>query len=156
MGDLFRVNVYTEKLAKVLNNPGKVRRWLTDRAGVVRLGISQDETTEIQQIIYRSNEKSEWVTIETFAADGDEWMPLGFEGDNRTLYIRSNAGRSTAAIYTYDPEQRKITGTVFAHDTYDAGGIIYSRHLKKVIGVSYEAEKQRIEWLDPERLGRGR
>ena len=151
LGDIFRVNVYTEKLSKVMNNPGKVRQWLTDRAGVVRLGISYDETTEVREVIYRRDDKSKWVTLMTIPADGEEWDPLGFDGDNRTLYVRSNAGRSTSAIYTYDPEQRKITGTVFAHDTYDAGGIIYSRHLKKVIGVRYEAEKPKIVWLDPER-----
>ena len=149
LGDLYRQNIITEKFTKVMTNPGSVRSWLTDRTGVARVGISQMDKAPTAEVLYRASAKSPWVTIHTGAVDGDEWTPLGFDGDNKTLYVRSNQGRSTAAIYTYDPVAEKITGTVFADDTYDAGDIIYSRHLQKVVGVSYEGEKPSIYWIDP-------
>lgn len=148
LGDLFKQNIVTEKFTMVLTNPGKIRGWLTDRAGVVRIGIATDEKNGGKEILYRSDAKSDWVTIETLPVEA-EWEPLGFEGDNRTLYVRARIGRSTAAIYAYDPELRKITRTVFADDTYDAGDIIYDRHQKKVVGVTCDRDKPTTIWLDP-------
>lgn len=150
LGDLFRQNINTDKFTKVMDNPGNFRGWLTDRAGVVRVGHSNADKSSATEIFYRSDVKSPWVSIHAGVVDGENWEPLGFDGDNRTLFIRSNEGRSTSAIYTYDPEQQKITGTIFADDTYDAGDIIYNRHLKKVTGVSYDGGKPSIHWIDPQ------
>lgn len=149
LGDLFRQNINTDKFTKVMDNPGNMRGWLTDRAGVLRVGFSNADKSSASEIFYRSDAKAPWVTIHAGVVDGAEWAPLGFDGDNRTLFIRSNQGRSTSAIYTYDPETQKITGTVFADDTYDAGGILYDDHLKKVVGVTYNGEKPSIFWIDP-------
>lgn len=150
LGDLHYLDIYTEKFSKVMTNPGKVRRWLTDRAGVVRLGFSQDEGSDSIEVIYRSSENSPWTTLLTKSQE-TLWEPLGFDGDNRTLFIRATENRPTAAIYTYDPETREITAKVFADDTYDAGGIIYDRARKKVVGVTYDGEKPGVFWLDPAR-----
>lgn len=148
LGDLYKQHVVTEKFTKVMDNPGKIRQWVTDRVGVVRMGISSDEKTDTRQILYRTDAKSPWVLIEDLSFNS-EWVPLGFDGDNRTLFIRTRNGRSTSGIYTYDPEQKKITGTVFENATYDASGIIYNDHLKKVVAVTYEAEKPEIIWIEP-------
>ena len=148
LGDIFKQDIVTEKFTKVLTNPGKIRAWLTDRAGVVRLGVASDEKGFSKEILYRHDAKSEWVTIETMP-DETEWEPMGFDGDNHTLYIRARIGRSTSAIYTYDPELKKVTGTVFADDTYDAGDIVYNRQLKKMVAVTCERDKPTIQWLDP-------
>ena len=149
LGDPHLLNIYTEKLTKVMNNLGKIRRWVTDRNGVIRLALANDEKEEFFSVFYRANEKADWVEIERFPADGPTWVPLGFEGDNATLYVRSNRGRDTEAIYTYDPAARKVLTEVFADPVYDAGGIVYSRYRKKVVGVTCERERPETIWLDP-------
>jgi len=150
LGDPHLLDVYTEKLSKVMNNLGKIRDWITDRRGVIRLAIANDEKEEFATVFYRADERAEWAEIERFPVDGPSWIPLGFDGDHRTLFVRSNRGRDTEAIYIYDPENRKILREVFSDPTYDAGGIIYSRHRKKVIGVTCEREQPEVHWLDPE------
>jgi len=148
LGDVYRLNVNTEKRRIIMSNLGKVREWLTDRRGVVRVAISTDELEEHSSIMYRSDEKSEWVELGRIPTDGQKWEPLAFDGDNRTLFIRSNVGRDTDAIFTYDPEKKEITGLVFADPTYDASDVIYSRARNKIVGVVYEAEKPQVYWLD--------
>lgn len=150
LGDPHLLDIYTERLTKVMNNLGKIRDWMTDRRGVIRLAIANDEKEEFASVFYRADERADWVEIERFPVDGPSWTPLGFDGDNRTLYVRSNRGRDTEAIYTYDPNQRKILAEIFADPDYDAGGIIYSRHRKKVTGVTCERERPETIWLDPD------
>lgn len=153
LADVFKLNVNTEKRSRVLNNPGKVRDWVTDLNGVIRAAVWSDEREETVRILYRKNEKSDWETLDTVASDGPSWRPIGFAADNQTLYIGSNLGRSTTIIQTYDPVAKKVTGTVFADDTYDVdeeSPLIYSQKRKKLIGVRYNGEKPSVHWLEPE------
>jgi dipeptidyl aminopeptidase/acylaminoacyl peptidase len=148
LGDPALLDIYTGKTKKLENNFGKVRGWMADRHGTIRLAISQDEKERETTVHYRAGEKSPWVEIERFSSDGAQWLPFRFDGDDRTLWIRSNRGRDTAAIYTYDPVEKKILREVLADPSYDAGGIIYSRHRHKVIGVTIDREKPGVKWLD--------
>lgn len=148
LGDPTLLDIYTGKTKKVMNNLGKVRSWLTDRHGVIRLAISQDETQREMFVHFRADEKSPWVEIERFSADDPAWVPIRFDGDDRTLWVLSRRGRDTVAICTYDPVERKITREVLADPVYDASGVIYSRHRAKVVGVTIQREKPVIEWLD--------
>lgn len=148
LGDIFRVNVNTGKRFKVMNNLGKTRDWVTDRNGVVRIAISSDEREETAEIMYRETARSEWVSLGVQTKDTPSWAPLGFDGDNKTLYVKSNIDRATTAIYKFDFEKKAPGELVFADDTYDAGNIVYNEYLKKVVGVFYESEYAMIHWLD--------
>ncbi len=163
LGDIYRMNVFNEKMTKVMNNLGKVRDWMTDRSGVVRIAVSRDELSEFQTIHYRSDEKSAWVQLDSVPGDGQRWKPLGFDGDNRTLYIASNIGRDTVGIYTYDPEKKKVIAEVLVDPIYDTdeldnldansggfGGLIYSEARKKVIGYLYDAARPTTVWFTAE------
>jgi len=121
---------------------------MTDRHGVIRLALDNDEKAETTVVYYRAAENKPWVEIERFPADGPTWTPLGFDGDDRTLFIRSDRGRETDAVYAYDPETKKNLRELEGDDEYDAGDIIYSQHRQKVIGVEIEREKPEIVWLD--------
>lgn len=148
LGDPHLLDIYTGKSRKLMNNLGKIRGWMTDHRGVIRLAIANDEKEEFAAVFYRAAEDAPWTEIERFPSDGPTWSPLGFDGDNQTLWVRSNRGRATEALYTYDPVAKKILREVLADPVYDAGGIIYSRHLGKVIGVTIDRERPETRWLD--------
>ncbi len=151
LGDIYRLNVNNEKRTLVLNNLGKVRSWLTDRKGVVRVATTQDENEFYASILYRSNEKSEWKEIARRPFDAPGWNPIAFDGDNNTLVIVSDVDRRTAGLFTYDPEAGEITGTLIDDPRYDVEpALIYSHKKKKIIGASYDAEKPTTVWFDPE------
>ena len=162
LGDVMRLNIRTERATRILNNLGKVREWLTDRAGVVRVAVSRDENEETATVLYRANEKSPWVELATHPADGPRWKPVAFEGDNRTLYVASNVGRATTALFTYDPETRQMGREVAAHPTYDVGDLfdlgqyngsgppLYSRKQRKVVGIPVNFARPELLWFGDE------
>ncbi len=150
LADLYRLNVHTEKLRKLENNPGTLRDWVIDHAGVPRVGIANAETEDMVRTFYRSTRKSEWKEIATFDPDSPDWMPLRFDADNRTLFVTSNIGRKTRGIFRLDPETGRMGAEVYSDDTYDVSDVIYSRSKQRLLGVSYDAEKPRVVWLDPE------
>jgi dipeptidyl aminopeptidase/acylaminoacyl peptidase len=148
VSDLYRMNVHTERKRKVENNPGTVKGWITDNDGVARVGIASHETDDKFRILYRSSAKAGWREIAAFDPFGPKWEPLGFDADNRTLFVASDIGRKTKAVFTFDPEEGRFGPAVFADDTYDVVDIIYSRSQRKLLGVRYEAEKPRTVWLE--------
>lgn len=151
LGDVYRLNVNNEKRSLVLNNFGKVRSWLTDRHGVIRVATLQDENEFHASILYRSNEKSEWKEIARRPYDAPGWYPVAFEGEGNTLIIVSDVDRKTRGLFTYDPEAEKITGTLIDDPRYDVDpSFIYSHKKKKIIGASYDAERPTTVWFDQE------
>jgi len=142
LGDTHLLNIYTEKLTKVMNDLGKIRRWVTDRSGVIRLALANDEE-EFSSVFYRAGEKADWVEIERFPADGPTWVPLGFEGDNATLYVRSNR-RPRPSTPTTPPPAKSSPRCLPIRCMMPADR--RPRYRKKVVGVTCERER-------PERSG---
>jgi dipeptidyl aminopeptidase/acylaminoacyl peptidase len=151
LGDVYKLNVRTEKRTLIMSNLGKVREWIADRAGAVRIALSRDEHEHSTTILYRSSEQAEWQEIHRVPSAEIEWRPLAFDGDNKTLILATNEGRSTTGLFTYDPEQRKITGTLIDDPRYDVdASLVYSHKRHRVVGARYEGEKHRTVWFEPE------
>jgi dipeptidyl aminopeptidase/acylaminoacyl peptidase len=156
LGDVYRLNITNEKRKLVLANFGKVRDWITDRAGVVRVAIERDENDSFSVIKYRTDEKSPWREVGRQPGDAPSWTPIAFDGDNKTLIIASDVDRKTRGLFTYDPEQMQVGQTLVDDPIYDAtdmdGGanLIYSHKKKRVVGARYEAEKSKTVWFDPD------
>jgi dipeptidyl aminopeptidase/acylaminoacyl peptidase len=146
--DVYRISLRSGRKNMVVANPGNVSSWLTDNKGVVRIGIAVEPGST--SVIYRDGEGKDWETIHTGGVDEFDWWPLGFDGDNRTLFIASGEGRKTSAIFRYDTITRKTEPAPVLEDPiYDVDGIRYWRSLNKVVGCSYQADKPRTHWLDP-------
>jgi dipeptidyl aminopeptidase/acylaminoacyl peptidase len=134
-------------------NPGNVTRWILDWDDVVRIGIeSQDDGRT--RILYRDSSRSNWEVLDEFTEGEPSWIPLAFEGDNRTLYVASNRGRTTSALYRYDTVRRAMGELVHADDTYDVvgsyGSLVTSQAQRRVVGVRYERERPAVVYWDPE------
>ncbi len=135
-------------MTTLIEAPGNVDYYLRDHAGNVRIAVLDRD--QMRKVLYRDAKTNGWVTLGEHHMDSPGWEPIAFDGDNRTLYIWSDVGRKTKAVYRYDTAERKQLDLVFADDTYDADDVIYDASKKKVVAVSYEAERTRFHWLDPE------
>ncbi len=146
--DVCRMNLSTGQLALEVENPGWIRRWVLDRRQRVRLGVAQQgqKTT----VLLRDLERKSWVELHTHESDSPGWSPLGFDGDDRTLFVSSRAGRRTAAVYRYDTQTRTLGELVQGDPVYDEGGIVWDEARKRVVAISTNADKPRLHWLDPE------
>lgn len=145
--DVYRMNVYNgKKELLTFDSPGRVVRWWPDRSGTVRLaGTSQDGKW---RTYYREGENSSWAMLSEYRLRDEMVTPLTFGPDNKTLYVTSNIGRDKRAVYTYDIPSRKVKELIFAHDQYDIDNLLFDAKDKKLVGVSYEADRPTIHWLD--------
>ncbi len=146
--DVCRMNLSTGKLTIEVENPGWIRRWVLDRHQNVRLGVAQKGQTVA--ILLRDPAKGSWTEIHSHDADSPGWSPLGFDGDDRTLFVSSSVGRSTTAVYRYDTQTRTLGALVHGDDTYDVSGSVWDEAKQKVVAISVNADRPRRHWLDAE------
>jgi dipeptidyl aminopeptidase/acylaminoacyl peptidase len=165
--DLYRMNINTgRKSLMTLNSPGKVIRWTLDDDNVARAALSMDAKTRQWWVSYRTSEATPWKTI----AKWDENLngviiPAAFDpAAKANLYVYSNVGRDTLALFKYDPESGKLGELVYGDDRYDlstfyligdalgeGGRLIFSgkdEEPGKLIGITYSADKPKTVWFD--------
>lgn len=101
--DVALMNLKTGKLsAPIARAPGNVSDYVVDHKNVVRLAVVNDQEKRLRRVLYRDANKAEWEELAAFAFDAEGWEPIGFDGDNRTLFVWSDLGRKTRAIYRFD------------------------------------------------------
>ncbi|MCJ8344178.1 S9 family peptidase [bacterium] len=146
--DAYRVNLITGDLKLIAKNPGNITGWLTDHDGKIRMAHVTDGVDT--SWLYRDNEEDSFETI--ISTNFKETMsPLFFTFDNKNLYITSNIGRDKAAIYKYDPKEKKQLELIFEHDEVDVSHLVYSKKQKSLISVIYTTEKTHQDFIDQER-----
>jgi len=147
------LDVKTGKVTIIAANPGDVQSWVLDWNFVARFAI-EGRALE-STILYRDKAGSDWKTLATFADGQPRWRPLAFAGDNRTVYIASNEGRKTDAIYKYDTVTHQRGELVFAdpEDRYDVTGLITADGDNKIAGVRYTTDRV-VEYYWDETMAR--
>ena len=158
--DVAIMDLKTGKMRTTIEAPGNVDYYLRDHAGNVRIAVIEDQ--EIRRVLHRDPKLRKWEPIGEHHMDKPGWEPIAFDGDNRTLFVWSDLGRKTRAIYRYDLQERKLLDLVFADETYDAleangaaassfaASTIYDPSKKKIVGLAYAADRMRFHWLDEE------
>ena len=144
------LDVKTGKVTVIAANPGDVRSWVLDWNNVARFGLA-GRVLE-QTILYRDKAGDDWKTLATFEDGEPSWRPLAFAGDNRTVYVTSNIGRKTFAIYTYDTVTRQRSAEpIFAcpEDRYDVTEVIIGGTEGKVVGARYTSDRVTEVYWDP-------
>ncbi|HET7534960.1 MAG TPA: S9 family peptidase [Candidatus Didemnitutus sp.] len=127
-----------------------VSSFVIDHANQVRFAIAHDDGAKLTKILYRDKNGQEWQEVASFPYDAAGWSPIEFDGDNRTVFVASNLGRKTRAIYRFDTVTKQLGELVFGDDTYDVDTVIYDEFKQKVVGIEYEADRRRFHWLDEE------
>jgi len=162
--DISRVNTLTgRKTLVTFDSPGNVRNWVLDSNQVPRAALVTLRGERRSAFYYRADDKSPWREMHSWAPDGDEIVPEAFDSAG-TLYVTSNAGRDTKALFEYDIVHGKLGKLVLGDDRYDitppnlwggGGGGGFLRFSaedgeRKLAGISYLADKPKTIWLDPE------
>ncbi len=157
--DIAQMDLKTGEMRRVAEAPGDVQYYIFDHDNKPRFAVVYDH--QIRKVLYREAKGSTWTQVGQHHMDAEGWEPMGFDGDNRTVFIWSDVGRKTCAIYRYDTVEKKQLDLVLADDTYDAFrangpetgqkfGPIYDGSKKKVVGLAYSADRTRYKWLDAE------
>jgi dipeptidyl aminopeptidase/acylaminoacyl peptidase len=146
--DVATMDLKSGAMNVVARAPGANASYVLDHRDQVRLAAVTERQT--RRVLYREANGQDWTVLTEHHVDAPGWEPLAFDGDNRTLFIASDVGRKTSAIYRYDTVTRQPLDLVAADDTYDLGSVIYDRAKRKIVGVYYEGDRRRFHWLDPE------
>lgn len=142
--DVYRMNVHTGKKRRVAMNPGKIRGWLADNTGAVRIGYG--ETGGDHFLVYRAGAKGAFTEIKRWSFRDGDCLPLAFDENNALVYVRNNLKRDTASIALLDPKTGSIVKELFQDDVYDADDVLCSRDTGELLGYTIEREYPTIVW----------
>lgn len=146
--DVFRLNIDSGELTLVEENPGDIEGWLTDHNGKLRAAVRTDGVN--QSLLYREDEGRPFKTLIT--TDFKETVsPLFFTFDNRELYVASNLGRNTSAIYIFNPENASLGELVFEHKEVDVYSLFRSKKRKVITGAGFTTDRFHYHFFDKER-----
>jgi dipeptidyl aminopeptidase/acylaminoacyl peptidase len=159
--DVVRVSTLSGVVRTVVKNPGKVTRWVPDRDGVVRLGITRGDNGR-SGVIYREDEKTPWRTMPPPDGIRGGVSPLGFSPDGRRLIVAAENDQRRRALYYYDIEAGKLGDVIASHPQFDIipergapaiDGVslaspVTSELSENVIGIRYLTEGPKMLWFD--------
>ena len=136
------------KMEIIAKNPGDVQGWILDHDGEVRGAASIHGLKG--KLHYRKKGEEEFRVLREFNIEDENIAPLAFDFDNKTLFVASNIGRDTSAIYRFDPEKNALGELVFSHPEVDVTNLMMSRKRQKLIGVSYFDQYPEVAYFDDE------
>src|SRR6185436_19920859 len=82
------------------------RLWTVDQRGVVRVARTYSEGRE--KVFYRDGADAPWRMLDD-AEEGElSFYPIGFDYDDKTLYVSAYADGDKLAIYKYDLARNRL------------------------------------------------
>lgn len=147
-----RIDLATGRKTVVQSSRPGVWNWFADGAGVVRAGVEYGENRT--RIYYRSGAGQDLRRIDTrrSAQDGSVIDTIRFAGTGDSGYVVTNEVTGRFAVYAFDFATGTRGAPIFEHDAVDIGALTMARD-GALLGISYEDDRPRMRWLDPE-LGR--
>lgn len=150
--DLYRLNVRTGRAALLTDKrPERVERYVLDRHRVARVAVASVKDSNMVVVHYRDDESVPWRELYRYdAGTGTRIEPQVFDEDNQTLLVTSNDKSDTAAVYRYDPKTNKLGELVASHPRFDldVDDVIVDPKTRSVVGVSVNAAKPDVTWID--------
>jgi len=124
--------------------------WLIDSTGTPRISTTLEKG--IKTVYYLDPVNSKWRKLAEFPRlDSKGFEPLAIAPDGN-LYVTSNAGADTEAVYKYDLSKNALDNApVVTLKGYDFSGSLIMDDVKnKLVGVHYLTDGQSTAWLDPD------
>jgi dipeptidyl aminopeptidase/acylaminoacyl peptidase len=133
---VYKVNVNTGSLSRVIRGKKGIRDWVTDRQHNVRIGVSLDYDTGEREVLLKKGDS--WETLFAYNAMTEKGeYPMGFALDPNILYYRGYKG-DFKAVYKLNLKTKERT-EVYSDDGYDVNGsLIYSPLTNDAIGVRHD------------------
>lgn len=145
------VDVSTGKMKVVAPSKPGVLDYYADGNGVVRLGYGYDPEKRVETLVYRSNAKESFKTLDRANRGKDERLvvPALFlpEADKALMFDNSEGYNS---IYELDLKTLTRGKKVFGVDGYDVDDIVLNATRDGLIGAELTESRARYQWFDPE------
>ncbi len=144
---LSKLDIYTGETELIMPGRAGISGWMVDHKGTARLGIGYDD--DRLKLIARSAGVNEWSDLhdnETF--ESGRFIPLAFDYDGNTMFVRSAVANGRFAIYRFDLTTGKLSEKIFEHAEVDARGIEVSNSRKKLLAVTFTRDRLERQFFD--------
>jgi dipeptidyl aminopeptidase/acylaminoacyl peptidase len=151
-GDVFKVNVRTNRAERVQRSDEKVSGYLTDLDGNIRarLRADVDNTGAYVMAEILDLNGGKWTEhFRSYVKNRDVTEIVGFSTDPNVAFIRSNVGTDKEVIYEYDIASRTRKEVLFQHKFFDAGRVMMNRAkgagdglaFGEILGITYDGPR---------------
>jgi dipeptidyl aminopeptidase/acylaminoacyl peptidase len=145
--DAYRLDLATNALTLIAENPGNITSWVTDHEGRIRVAAATDGVNT--SLLYRADENSPFNTVITTNFK-ESIEPLFFDFDNKRLFAASNIKRDKSAIVLLDPSTAREERIIFQHPDVDVSGLAWSRKRKVLTEAGFVTWKRERKFFDAE------
>ena len=148
--DPYLINIETGELTLFYQNKENFDGWFADNNGVLRIATKTDGVNNTY--FYRNSEKDAFMELFTTSFK-EQFSPFSFDAENKIIYALSNIGRDKVVLVEYDPVSKKELKELYSNSDYDLSGVFYDRNKKKLVSVSWTADKNVDYFFDAEWKG---
>ena len=144
--DVWRLDLKTGALALATENPGSVGDWTTDAQMQVRGAVFLKPEGGGEYRV-RDRESAPWRTIVSWSV-AEQFNPLGFSEDGKSVYALSDVGADTQGLYAVDAATGKTT-SLAADPGVDLNDVLIHPVKRTVQAVAINRDRTRWQVLDP-------
>jgi dipeptidyl aminopeptidase/acylaminoacyl peptidase len=160
--DVYRMDTRTgRKTLLTFESPGNVVEWTLDRNGVPRAALVDEDNGEVS-VHFRASEKEPWKQLSRYHIYRDgataTLQPIAFDYDG-LLLVRAFSPAGKLGIFAYDTANNRLGEQLVAHKDFDVfgltadSGLIFDAAKKKLVGITFEAERREYVWFDAQWAG---
>jgi dipeptidyl aminopeptidase/acylaminoacyl peptidase len=150
--EIVRIDVRTGKTQLVQRPNVEVTGWFLDGKGVVRAGAGSDGDSGKQRLMYRSNDKEVFKTVQNMADatfTGVQIYPDVFLDEPDMALATSNKD-GVRKVYKVNMKTMQIIGgPIFQLKGYDVGGVVANEAGSNVLGFAFTTTRDGNRWTDP-------
>ena len=149
---VWKVDVETGKRSAVVKGRDGVMDWSADSNGLIRTGVSYNDSNRRFKLLYRGADGGNFKTIDTADTKKEEALLSPFlfmPGTTHALAMHDNQ-KNRSAIYEVDLLTQNDVRTVYtAPEGSEVDDIYLSADGSTLLGASYAGENTGIAWFDP-------
>ncbi|MCZ6617668.1 MAG: prolyl oligopeptidase family serine peptidase [Gammaproteobacteria bacterium] len=144
---VYRLNIYDNRLSRVMSARSAVRRWFVGNDGNLLLAFGYDR--ESNPLMFRV-EGQRLRPIDTRAFAGElPPSPLGFSLDGRYVYLNATNGGDRHGIYRVRMSDGGVDGTIFEDPEFDVfGQLVLHPTSGEPVGLRYLRHHPTTVWFD--------
>lgn len=143
-------DVSTGKSKRVAPSTENVEDWYADSSGIVRIGISYNDSSRSSSLLYREKQSDMFHTVARAHGRGSSLgnIPAMFLPEpGKAIAYDDDSGYDS--LYTLDLATLKTGEKLYSVPGYDLDNLITGDGGTKMIGVRYTDTRPRTHWFDP-------
>jgi len=125
--------------------------FVADNNQLVRVVTSRGDGDKTEIISYRDDASDNWKELAEVSTIDPKFSVIGFDSDNKTMYVSARNGEDKAAIYQYDFANNKLGAKIASDKEVDVDGVrdlVTDKNTHKVLGIRIYSEPPKTQWLD--------